>query len=64
MEIHEFVVLKSDGTAKRFPVLADEPDSLEQAKLRAALSQHPGDVLVFVTKDAYIRAEQQQASTR
>lgn len=57
MEIHELLLLKFDGTAEHFPVPAGDPDSLAQAKLRASLSQHPGDFLVLVTEDAYIRVE-------
>jgi hypothetical protein len=57
VEIHEFLLLKYDGTAEHFPIAHRDPGSVEQARLRASLSQHPGDCLVLVTEDAYIRLE-------
>ena len=53
MEIHELRVVKHDGKVDRFPVDGD----LAQAELRAALTQHPGDLRIAVTEHAYIRLE-------
>jgi hypothetical protein len=53
-EIHEFLVLKSDGKVEHFPV---ESGEVAQAKIRASLCQHPGDFLVVVTDDAYVRVQ-------
>ena len=55
MEIHEFLLLKHGGAVEHFPVPNGDPDSLAQARFRASLSHHPGDVLVLVTEGAYIR---------
>lgn len=52
MEIHGLRVLKLDGKVEEFPVRGGD---VEQARLRAALSQRPGDCLVVVTEHAYIR---------
>jgi hypothetical protein len=52
LEIREYLVLKHDGTTQRFPV--PEGDAAH-ARVRAALCQHPGDSVVAVTDDAYIR---------
>lgn len=52
MEIHGLRVLKFDGKVEDFPVWGGD---VEQARLRAALSQRPGDCLVAVTEHAYIR---------
>jgi hypothetical protein len=53
LEIREYLVLKYEGMIERFPVL--EGDAA-QARLRAALCQHPGDCVVVVTEDdAHIR---------
>lgn len=52
VEIREYLVLKHDGITERFPVLEGD---VAQASLRAALCQHPGDCVVVVTEDAYIR---------
>ena len=52
MEIREYLVLRLDGTTVRFPV---QDGDVAQARLRAALSQRPGDCVVAVTEDAYIR---------
>jgi hypothetical protein len=52
VEIHGLRVLKFDGKVEDFPVRGGD---VEQARLRAALSQRPGDCLVVVTEHAYIR---------
>ena len=52
MEVHGLRVLKSDGKVEDYPVLDGD---IEQAKLRAALSQRPGDYLVVLTDHAYIK---------
>lgn len=52
MEIREYLVLKYDGTSKRFPVLEGD---VAQARVRAALCHRPGDCVVAVTEGAYIR---------
>jgi hypothetical protein len=52
LEIREYLVLKYDGTTVRFPV---RDGDVAQARLRAALTQHPNDDVVAVTEDAYIR---------
>jgi hypothetical protein len=52
VEIHEYLVLKYDGKVARFPVFDGD---VAQAKVRASLCQLPGDCLVLVTDDAYIR---------
>jgi hypothetical protein len=54
VEIHEYLVLKYDGKVERFPVLDGD---VAQAKVRASLCQLPGDCLVAVTEDAYIRLQ-------
>ena len=55
MEIHEVLVLKSDGRTERFPVTDGD---VAQAELRASLCQRPGDDVVVVTEHAYIRSKQ------
>jgi hypothetical protein len=52
VEIQEYLVLKHDGKTVRFPVRGGD---VEQARLRAALTQRPDDSVVAVTRDAYIR---------
>jgi hypothetical protein len=52
LEIREYLVLKYDGTTERFPV---HHGDRAQAEVRAALCQHPGDSVIAVTEDAYIR---------
>ena len=52
MEIREYLVLRFDGTAVRFPV---RDGDVAQARLRAALSQRSEDCVVAITEDAYIR---------
>jgi hypothetical protein len=52
LEVREYLVLKYDGTTVRFPVRDGDVD---QARLRAALSQRPNDQVVIVTDDAYYR---------
>jgi hypothetical protein len=52
LAIREYLVLKHDGNTVRFPV---RDGDVAQARLRAALSQHPDDSVVVVTEDAYIR---------
>jgi hypothetical protein len=52
LEVREYIVLKYDGTSHRFPVLEGD---VAQARVRAVLCQHPGDAVVAVTEDAYIR---------
>lgn len=52
LEIREYLVLKHDGKTVRFPV---RDGDVAQARLRAALTQHPDDSVVAVTEDAYIR---------
>jgi hypothetical protein len=52
LEVREYLVLKHDGTAVRFPVRDGDVD---QARLRAALSRRPDDSVVAVTENAYIR---------
>jgi hypothetical protein len=54
VEIHEVLVLKSDGRTERFPVTDGD---VAQAELRASLCQRPGDDLVVVTDHAYIRSK-------
>ena len=54
MRVHELLVLKYDGKVEHFPVLDGD---LAQARFKASLCQHPGDCLVIVTGDAYIRVE-------
>jgi uncharacterized protein YajQ (UPF0234 family) len=54
VEIREYLVLKHDGKIARFPVRGGD---VEQARLRAALTQRPDDSIVAVTKDAYIRVQ-------
>ena len=53
MEIHELRVVRHDGKVDHFPVEGD----LEQAQLRASLTQHPGDLRIAVTRHAYIRLD-------
>ena len=60
MEIREYLVLRFDGTTVRFPV---RDGDVAQARLRAALSQHPEDCVVAVTEDAYIRVESDSTVT-
>jgi hypothetical protein len=55
VEIREYLVLKHDGKTDRFPVRDGDVD---QARLRAALSQRPEDEVVIVTDDAYFRISQ------
>jgi hypothetical protein len=52
LEVREYLVLKYDGKTERFPVRNGD---IAQAKVRVALCQHPGDCVVAVTEDAYIR---------
>ena len=52
VEIREYLVLRFNGTTVRFPVLNGD---VAQARLRAALTQHPEDCVVAVTEYAYIR---------
>jgi hypothetical protein len=52
VEIREYLVLRFDGTTVRFPVRDGDVD---QARLRAALTQRSEDCVVAVTDDAYIR---------
>jgi hypothetical protein len=54
VEIREYLVLKHDGKTVRFPVRGGDVD---QARLRAALTQHPDDSVVAVTDDAFIRVQ-------
>jgi len=54
VEIHELLVLKSDGRAERFRVTNGD---VAQAELRASLCKGPGDDLVVVTEHAYIRSK-------
>jgi hypothetical protein len=51
VEIREYLVLKHDGKTVRFPV---RDGDVEQARLRAALTQRPDDSVVAVSQDAYI----------
>jgi hypothetical protein len=51
LEVHEYRVLKHDGTTERFPV---RDGDVSQARLRAALVRRPDDCLVAVTEDAFI----------
>ena len=51
-EVREYLVLKGDGKTVRYPV---RDGDVEQARLRAALSQRPDDQVVIVTDDAYYR---------
>ena len=55
MNVREYLVLKHDGSTLRFPVRGGDVD---QARLRAALTQRPEDDVVAVTDDAYIRVGQ------
>lgn len=54
IEVREFLVLKSDGKVEHFPVLGGD---VAQARVRASLCQRPGDSLVVVKDDAYIRVQ-------
>ena len=58
VEIREYLVLKHDGKTVRFPVRNGEVD---QARLRAALTQRPDDSVVAVTQDAFIRVKSDRA---
>jgi hypothetical protein len=60
LDVREYLVLKYDGKAVRFPVL--EGDAA-QARLRALLCQGPDDYVVAVTEDAYIRVGWRSASS-
>lgn len=60
MEIHELLVLKSDGRTERFRVTDGD---ITQAELRASLCQRPGDELVVVTEHAYFRSKPQSERT-
>jgi hypothetical protein len=51
-EVREFLVLKPDGKVEHFPVVDGD---VAQARIRASLCQLPGDSLVVVKDDAYIR---------
>jgi hypothetical protein len=55
VEIHEYLVLKYDGSVEHFPVVEGD---VAQAKEKAVLCQRPGDALVLVTGDAYIRVRE------
>jgi hypothetical protein len=52
VEIHELLVLRDDGKTERFPVV---DGNLAQARSVASRSRHPGDCLVAVIDDAFIR---------
>jgi hypothetical protein len=52
VHVREYLVLKYDGKTVRFPV---RDGDVAQARLRAALTQHPDDHVVAVTEGAYIR---------
>jgi hypothetical protein len=54
IEVREFLVVKSDGKVEHVPVL---DGNVDQAKIRASLCQRPGDSLVAVKDDAYIRVQ-------
>ena len=60
MNVREYLVLKHDGSTLRFPVRGGDVD---QARLRAALTQRPEDDVVAVTDDAYIRVGQRSSTT-
>jgi hypothetical protein len=55
LEVREYLILKYDGSAVRFPV---EDGDVGQARLRAALSRRPDDQVVVVTDDAYFRVSE------
>jgi hypothetical protein len=52
LEVREYLVLKYDGKTERFLVRNGD---VAQAQVRVALCQHPGDYVVAVTEDAFIR---------
>ena len=49
--IHEYLVLKYDGTTAHFPVVDGDR---EQAETRASLCRLPGDCIVAVTEHSYV----------
>jgi hypothetical protein len=61
VEVHGLRVLKSDGNVEDYPVLGGD---VEQARLRAALSQRPGDFLIALTDHAYIKVSPVPARDR
>jgi len=51
VDVHEYLVLKHDGTTARFPVIDGDA---AQAQLRAALSTHATERVVAVNENVYM----------
>lgn len=60
LTVREYLVLRHDGSTFRFPV---RDGDVQQAHLRAVLTQRPGDDVVAVTDDAYIRVAARSSPT-
>ena len=60
LNVREYLVLRHDGSTLRFPV---RDGDVQQARLRAALTQRPDDDVVAVTDDAYIRVATRSSLT-
>jgi hypothetical protein len=61
LEVREYLVLKYDGKTERFPV---RDGDIAQAQVRVALCKQPGDCVVAVTEDAFIRVRPDLSAAR